>query len=75
MLGSVVGSEMCIRVMVIQHVSLKLVSGVGSAHATYELKMYLLDYLVEASNRFNWLRISIHVDDFSLFVKGSSDDE
>jgi hypothetical protein len=37
--------------------------------------MYLLDYLCEATTRFNWLRISIHVDDFSLFVKGQSDDE
>ena len=41
----------------------------GSAHATYELKMYLLDYLCEASNRFVWLKISIRIDDFSLFVK------
>ena len=30
----------------------------GSAHATYEPKMYLLDYLFEATVRFNWLRIS-----------------
>jgi exonuclease III len=47
----------------------------GSAHATYELKMYLLDYLCEATGRFNWLKVSIHVDDFSLFVKGQNDDE
>ncbi len=47
----------------------------GSAHATYELKLYLLDYLCEATNRFSWLKISIHVDDFSLFVKGANDDE
>jgi len=47
----------------------------GSAHATYELKMYLLDYLVEASSSFAWLKISIHVDDFSLFVQGKNNDE
>jgi hypothetical protein len=47
----------------------------GSAHATYELKLYLLDYLVDAANSFNWLKVSIHVDDFSLFVHGSGDDE
>jgi exonuclease III len=47
----------------------------GSAHATYELKLYLLDYLCEATSRFSWLKISIHVDDFSLFVKGANDDE
>ena len=47
----------------------------GSAHATYELKMYLLDYVCDASSRFCWLKVSIHVDDFSLFVKGENDDE
>ncbi len=47
----------------------------GSAHATYELKLYLLEYLCDASTRFCWLEVSIHVDDFSLFVKGDNDDE
>jgi hypothetical protein len=47
----------------------------GSAHATYELKLYLLEYLSDAAGRFSWLKVSIHVDDFSLFVKGDNDDQ
>ncbi len=57
--------------------SIRVTKGIcaGSAHATYELKLYLLDYLVEAAGRFQWLKVSIHVDDFSLFVQGQHDDE
>ena len=35
----------------------------------------MLEYLCDAAARFSWLKVSIHVDDFSLFVKGDNDDE
>ena len=46
----------------------------GSAHATYELKLYLLDYLCDAASKFKRLRVSIHVDDFALTIRAKSEE-